>query len=312
MAFWALHSAGHSTSHLAGISSWGKVYNHHVCFRAQRKSRRRLRERISSHTECRERQPCLLRGEEKREAVDYPLFTKLAAEFFGTAILMIFGNGSVANVELKNTKGHHAGWLNIAMGYGFGVMFPVLMFGSVSGAHINPAMTIAQAVNGLFPWSDVLPYIVAQLLGALLGQLIVYITYYPHYKETEDAEAILGTFCTTDADNQKANYFLNEMFGTLVLVFGALCCLSLAWGKQDYAAASIVVGFIVWGLVTSMGGPTGPGLNPARDLMPRLLHAILPIPHKGSSRWGEAWIPVVAPIVGAIIGAWLFVFFFAS
>ena len=224
--------------------------------------------------------------------MDYPLFTKLAAEFFGTAILMIFGNGSVANVELKNTKGHHAGWLNIAMGYGFGVMFPVLMFGSVSGAHINPAMTIAQAVNGLFPWSDVLPYIVAQLLGALLGQLIVYITYYPHYKETED--------------------FLNEMFGTLVLVFGALCCLSLAWGKQDYAAASIVVGFIVWGLVTSMGGPTGPGLNPARDLMPRLLHAILPIPHKGSSRWGEAWIPVVAPIVGAIIGAWLFVFFFAS
>ena len=208
--------------------------------------------------------------------MDYPLFTKLAAEFFGTAILMIFGNGSVANVELKNTKGH-----------------------------INPAMTIAQAVNGLFPWSDVLPYIVAQLLGALLGQLIVYITYYPHYKETEDAEAILGTFCTTDADNQKVNYFLNEMFGTLVLVFGALCCLSLAWGKQDYAAASIVVGFIV-------GGPTGPGLNPARDLMPRLLHAILPIPHKGSSRWGEAWIPVVAPIVGAIIGAWLFVFFFAS
>ena len=244
--------------------------------------------------------------------MDYPLFTKLAAEFFGTAILMIFGNGSVANGELKNTKGHHAGWLNIAMGYGFGVMFPVLMFGSVSGAHINPAMTIAQAVNGLFPWSDVLPYIVAQLLGALLGQLIVYITYYPHYKETEDAEAILGTFCTTDADNQKANYFLNEMFGTLVLVFGALCCLSLAWGKQDYAAASIVVGFIVWGLVTSMGGPTGPGLNPARDLMPRLLHAILPIPHKGSSRWGEAWIPVVAPIVGAIIGAWLFVFFFAN
>ena len=157
-----------------------------------------------------------------------------------------------------------------------------------------------------------LPYIVAQLLGALLGQLIVYITYYPHYKETEDAEAILGTFCTTDADNQKANYFLNEMFGTLVLVFGALCCLTLPWGKADDAASSLVVGFIVWGLVTSMGGPTGPGLNPARDLMPRLLHAILPIPHKGSSRWGEAWIPVVAPIVGAIIGAWLFVFFFAS
>ena len=101
----------------------------------------------------------------------------LAAEFIGTAILMIFGNGAVANVELKNTKGHHAGWLNIAMGYGFGVMFPVLMFGGISGAHINPAMTIAQAVNGMFPWQNVAPYIVAQLLGALVGQLIVYVTY---------------------------------------------------------------------------------------------------------------------------------------
>ena len=223
--------------------------------------------------------------------MEYSTFVKLAAEFFGTAILMIFGNGAVANVELKNTKGHHAGWLNIAMGYGFGVMIPVLMFGAVSGAHINPAMTIAQAVNGLFDWSLVLPYIIAQLLGAAAGQLVVYITYYPHYKDTENANAILGTFCTT------------------VLVFGALCCLSMPWGEADHAAASIVVGFIVWGLVTSMGGPTGPGLNPARDLMPRLLHAILPIPSKGSSRWGEAWIPVVAPILGAIVGAFVFKLF---
>ena len=234
---------------------------------------------------------------------------RLAAEFFGTAILMIFGNGSVANVELKNTKGHHAGWLNIAMGYGFGVMFPVLMFGGVSGAHINPAMTLAQAIGGMFPWSEVAPYIVAQLLGAALGQLVVYICYYPHYKETENAEAILGTFCTTDAEGSKFNYFMNEMFGTLVLVFGALVCLTGPWGKADDAAASIVVGFIVWGLVTSLGGPTGPGLNPARDLVPRLLHAVLPIPSKGSSRWNEAWIPVVAPIVGAIIGVFLFKIF---
>ncbi|MEE0972328.1 MAG: aquaporin, partial [Bifidobacterium ruminantium] len=107
------------------------------------------------------------------------------------------------------------------------------------------------------------------------------------------------------------NYFLNEFFGTFMLVLGALCCLSLPWGKADLAASSIVVGFIVWGLVTSMGGPTGPGLNPARDLMPRLLHAILPIPNKGSSRWGEAWIPVVAPILGAIVGAFLFKVLFA-
>ncbi|MBM6700192.1 aquaporin family protein [Bifidobacterium pullorum subsp. saeculare] len=244
--------------------------------------------------------------------MEVSLFTKLAAEFFGTAILMIFGNGAVANVELKNTKGHQAGWLNIAMGYGFGVMFPVLMFGSISGAHINPAMTIAQAVNGMFDWSLVLPYIVAQLLGALVGQLVVFATYYPHYRETGSADAILATFCTTDAEGSRSNYFLNEFFGTLVLVLGALCCLSLSWGEKDPAAAAIVVGFIVWGLVTSLGGPTGPGLNPARDLMPRLLHSLLPIPSKGTSRWNEAWIPVVAPIVGAIVGAFLFNAFFAA
>ncbi|MBT1165537.1 MIP/aquaporin family protein [Bifidobacterium simiarum] len=244
--------------------------------------------------------------------MEYSLMTKLAAEFIGTAILMIFGNGSVANVELKNTKGHHAGWLNIAMGYGFGVMFPVLMFGGISGAHINPAMTIAQAVTGMFPWNEVLPYIVAQLLGAAVGQLVVYITYLPHYRETEEADAIFASFSTTDAEGSRFNYFVNEFFGTLVLVLGALCCLLMPWGAKDEAAASIVVGFIVWGLVTSLGGPTGPGLNPARDLMPRLLHAILPIPNKGSSRWNEAWIPVVAPIAGAIVGAFLYQFFFGA
>lgn len=243
--------------------------------------------------------------------MDYPLLTRVAAEFVGTAILMVFGNGAVANVELKGTKGHHSGWLTIAMGYGFGVMFPVLMFGGVSGAHINPAMTIAQAVNGLFDWGEVLPYIAAQLLGAFVGQLIVYVTYYPHYRVTEDPDAIFGTFSTTDASGSRVNYFVNEFFGTLMLVLGALSCLSLPWGESNPAAASIVVGFIVWGLVTSMGGPTGPGLNPARDLMPRLAHQILPIPHKGSSRWSEAWIPVVAPILGAIVGAWLFVTLFA-
>lgn len=242
--------------------------------------------------------------------MDYPLLTRVAAEFVGTAILMVFGNGAVANVELKGTKGHHSGWLTIAMGYGFGVMFPVLMFGGVSGAHINPAMTIAQAVNGLFDWGEVLPYIAAQLLGAFVGQLIVYVTYYPHYRDTENPDAIFGTFSTTDASGSRVNYFVNEFFGTLMLVLGALSCLSLPWGESNPAAASIVVGFIVWGLVTSMGGPTGPGLNPARDLMPRLAHQILPIPHKGSSRWSEAWIPVVAPILGAIVGAWLFVTLF--
>ncbi|RBP97370.1 aquaporin [Bifidobacterium aemilianum] len=243
--------------------------------------------------------------------MEYALMTKLAAEFVGTAILMVFGNGAVANVELKGTKGFHSGWLTIAMGYGFGVMFPVLMFGAISGAQINPAMTIAQAVNGMFPWNQVLPFIVAQLLGAAVGQLLVYAAYYPHYRQTESPEAILASFTTTDASDSNSNYFINEFIGTLILVLGALCCLEGDWGSKNKASAAIVVGFIVWGLVTSLGGPTGPGLNPARDLVPRILHQLLPIAHKGSSRWGEAWIPVVAPIMGAIGGAFIFKQLFA-
>ena len=243
--------------------------------------------------------------------VEYSLTVRLAAELIGTALLLVFGNGAVANVELKRTKGFHSGWLTIAMGYGFGVMFPVMMFGAVSGAHINPAMTIALATVGTFPWSEVLPYILAQLIGAAVGQLIVYITYYPHYKATDDAAAIFATFSTNDAANSRSNYFLNEFFGTLILVFGALTSLSLPWGVKNPGSAAIVVGFIVWGLVTSLGGPTGPGLNPARDLVPRLLHQLLPIPNKGTSRWNEAWIPVVAPILGAILGAFLFTWMFA-
>ncbi|OZG50339.1 MIP/aquaporin family protein [Bombiscardovia coagulans] len=243
--------------------------------------------------------------------MDYAFITKLVAEFMGTAMLMIFGNGAVANVELKGTKGSHSGWLTIAMGYGFGVMFPVLMFGGISGAHINPAMTIGQAISGMFPWAQVLPYIVAQLLGAAVGQLVVYATYYPFYQQTESQDAILATFSTTDAAGSKVNYFINECVGTLLLVLGALCCLEGPWGVKSKGAAAIVVGFIVWGLVTSLGGPTGPGLNPARDFVPRLLHQLLPIAHKGSSRWDEAWIPVLAPILGASIGVFLFKSLFA-
>lgn len=239
----------------------------------------------------------------------YSFMAQLTAEFIGTAMLMVFGNGAVANVELKGTKGYHSGWLTIAMGYGFGVMFPVLMFGGVSGAHINPAMTIAQVVVGMFPLAHMVPYIIAQLLGAAAGQLIVVAAYYPHYRQSESPDSIFATFATTDAAHSRVNYFLNEFFGTLILVAGALCSLLLPWGAKNQATASIVVGFIVWGLVTSLGGPTGPGLNPARDLVPRLLHQLLPLPNKGESHWSEAWIPVVAPIAGAIVGAEIFHYF---
>lgn len=236
---------------------------------------------------------------------EFPLWAQLLAEFAGTAILMMFGNGAVANHALRHTKGHNAGWLNIAMGYGLGVMIPVAMFGFVSGANINPAMSIAQAVNGMMSWNKALLYILVQLAGAFVGQIIVWLLYKPYYDDTEDPDEIFATFATTDAANTRFNYFINEFFGTLILVFAALMVLGLDWGKKDPMSAAILVGFVVWGLVTSMGGATGPALNPARDLMPRLAHQILPIKHKGSSHWTDAWIPVVGPILGAIVGVLL-------
>ena len=243
--------------------------------------------------------------------MEYTLFTKLAAEFVGTAVLMVFGNGAVANAELKNTKGYHAGWLNIAMGYGFGVMFPVLMFGGVSGAHINPAMTLAQAVNGMFPWNEVLPYIIAQLLGAVAGQLIVYVTYLPHYKDTDDAEAILGTFCTTDAHNDRVNYFLNEFFGTFMLVLGALCCLSLPSGQGEPGRRIHRRRLHRVGPRDLHGRPDRPWSEPC----PRP-HAAPPARHPADSEQGR--FPLGrgldsgrGPDAGAIVGAFLFKVLFA-
>ncbi|MDF7664647.1 MIP/aquaporin family protein [Bifidobacterium sp. ESL0745] len=234
--------------------------------------------------------------------MQFTLFEKLAAEFLGTMILLILGNGSVANTNLKKTKGYASGWLNIALGYGLGVMVPVIMFGSVSGAHLNPAMSLGQAISGFFPWSEVLPYAIAQMLGAFVGQLVVYIIYQPHYKIETDPDLIFGSFCTFDATGNKVNYFVTEFIATAVMAFASVACMQLPWGKKYPATAGIVLGLIITSMVTSMGGSTGAALNPARDLMPRLLHQILPIPNKGSSRWGDAWIPVVAPILGATFG----------
>ena len=239
----------------------------------------------------------------------YSLAIRVAAEVVGTAILVLFGNGAVAGVSLKGTKTFHTEWTVIAAAYGFGVTIPSLMIGPISGAHINPAMTIAQATLGLFPWSEVLSYILAQCAGATIGQMLVYIAYLPFYQRTQDADAIFGTFATFDAAESKVNYFANEFIGTMALGLCAMACLSSSWGQENRAVAILVVGLVIWGLIYALGGPTGPCLNPARDLMPRLLHTILPIEHKGSSRWAEAWIPVVAPTLGAICGVALFTAF---
>lgn len=237
--------------------------------------------------------------------MEYSLSTKCLAELIGTAILLIFGNGTVADVALKRTKGAGGGWISIAAGYGFGVMVPVFVFGPISGAHINPAMSLAQAANGMFPWSEVVPYIVAQLAGAAIGQLIVYVVYYPHYQATENPDEIFGTFATFDATGSKVNFLLNEFFGTMILAFASLACILSPWGQRNHGVASALAGCIIFVLITAFGGATGPCLNPARDLMPRLLHRLLPIRHKGSSRWNEAWIPILAPVAGALAGVWL-------
>ncbi|WP_203641028.1 MIP/aquaporin family protein [Levilactobacillus andaensis] len=237
----------------------------------------------------------------------YSLFIRCIAEFVGTAIMVGLGNGSVANVELKGTKGYQGGWVLIGFGYGIGVMIPALMFATISGAQINPAMTIGAAVVGNFPWHEVLPYIIAQLLGAFVGQLAVVIAYKPYYDRTTDAEAILGTFSTIDAAGSSLNGFVNEFLGTFLLVLGAV---AMTADKVDSRADFIGLGFLVMCLVVSLGGATGPALNPARDIAPRILHAIWPFEHKGSSQFGYAWVPIVAPIAGAIAATvlWKYVF----
>lgn len=237
---------------------------------------------------------------------------RFAAEFFGTMILVLFGNGAVANSFLKDTTGNgeagqaNGGWLFIAFGYGFGVMLPAMMFGSISGNHLNPAITIAQAAAGIFPWAKVAPYIIFQFLGAMLGQLLVFAIYWPYYKRTRDEGAIFATCSTGDTAGSTSNGFITEAIGTAILTFVAMGLYRGMFFKANIDIANIGVGLVITALVMAVGGPTGPALNPARDLGPRIMHAIVPVPNKGSSNWDYAWVPVVAPILGAVIGIFIF------
>lgn len=239
------------------------------------------------------------------------------AEFLGTAIFIVFGNGAVANSFLKDTTANgkngqsNGGWIFIALGFGFGVMIPAMMFGSISGNHLNPAITIAKAVAGSFPWNHVTQYIVAQMLGAILGQLLVVAIYWPYFRETTDgADKIFACFATGETLNNKLNGFISEFIGTAILVFAATGLYSGMFFKQSIDIANLGVGFVIMALVIADGGPTGPALNPARDLGPRIVHAILPIPNKGSSNWNYSWVPIVAPILGAIFGIMVYQYCF--
>jgi glycerol uptake facilitator protein len=240
------------------------------------------------------------------------------AECIGTALLILLGNGVVANVVLNKSKGQNSGWIVITLGWGLAVAIAVYAVGRLSGAHINPAVTVSLASIGAFDWALVPGYIAAQMVGAMIGSVLVYITYYAHWSETEDPELKRACHCTSPAIRKMGPAFVAEVIGTAVLVFGVLALgkvgLGAATDAQAWTAAvgtwfgPLLVGLLVVAIGMSLGGPTGYAINPARDLGPRLVHALLPIPGKGSSDWGYAWVPVAAPILGGVLGAQLFVF----
>ncbi|GAP64663.1 MAG: aquaporin family protein [Ardenticatenia bacterium] len=224
------------------------------------------------------------------------------AELIGTMILIILGDGVVANVVLNKSKGQNSGWIVITTGWGLAVAVAVYAVGWISGAHINPAVTVGLAAIGQFDWGMVPGYIIAQIVGAFLGAVIVWLAYLPHWEATEDPGAKLAVFSTGPAIRNTAANFITEVIGTAVLVGGVLWIGNANNGIGN-GLGPLLVGFLVWSIGLSLGGPTGYAINPARDLGPRIAHQLLPIPGKGDSDWAYGWIPVVAPIVGGVIGA---------
>ena len=238
-------------------------------------------------------------------------------EFIGTMILIILGDGVVAGVLLRNSKAENSGWIVITFGWGMAVAIAIYCVYQFSGGLINPAATIGLAVAGQLDWSVVPGYIIAQFLGAFVGAVIVWLAYLPHWPETEDEGLKLGVFCTAPAIYNTPANVITEIIGTFVLVFGVSGIVANAGAVSGQAATVIgsginplLVGLLVLGIGLSLGGPTGYAINPARDLGPRIAHAVLPIAGKGGNDWGYAWIPVVAPVIGGILGAvtWVILF----
>ena len=224
-------------------------------------------------------------------------------ELIGTFILIFLGESVVANVLLKETKGHNSGLIVITIAWGLAVtmgVFAAQKFGSPN-AHLNPALSIGFALKS-GDWSTVPSFILAQLIGAFLGALATYFVYYPHWAVTEDKGHKLAVFATAPAIKHTPSNFFTELMGTMVLMIGVMSIYAI----EGTGVGPFLVGMLVLVIGNSLGGTTGYAINPARDLAPRLAHFILPIPGKGSSNWHYAWVPIVAPIVGAVIGVFLF------
>lgn len=245
------------------------------------------------------------------------------AEFIGTAILLFMGNGVVANVVLPKTKGHNGGWIVITLGWGMAVFVAVWCVGPVSGAHLNPAVTLGLAMADKFAWGEAAGYMASQMAGGFFGAVLAYLYYRDHYAEPAPAATKLATFCTAPAIRNTVNNLFCEILGTFLLVLAVLWAaepmvtrpetgLVVAGEPLEHgmklglgALGALPVGLLVLAIGLSLGGTTGYAINPARDLSPRLAHALLPIPDKGSSNWDYAWIPVVGPMIGGALAAWL-------
>lgn len=232
------------------------------------------------------------------------MMTPFMSEFTGTAVLILLGNGVVANALLRDTKGHQPGWMVITAGWAMAVFVGVFISAEGSGAHLNPAVTLALVLSGKFPLGEAPMYLLAQLSGAMAGAFGVWLAYKKHYDSTEDAAAIQATFCTAPAIRHRGYNFLTELIGTFVMVLGVL---SIAAPKSSLGALdALPVALLVLGIGLSLGGPTGYAINPVRDLGPRLIHAILPIPSKADSGWAYSWTPVFGPLAGSMLAAGVF------
>jgi glycerol uptake facilitator protein len=228
----------------------------------------------------------------------------LITEIIGTMMLIILGDGVVANVLLGKTKGNNSGWIVITTAWALAVFVGVFTAVALGGqAHLNPAVTIGLAVNGNIEWADAPIFIIGEFIGAFIGAILVWLHYYPHWAETADPGLKLAVFSTGPAIRSTLWNLMSEIIGTFVLMYGVLSIVGPEMGLGSLSA--IPVAFLVWVIGLALGGTTGYAINPARDLGPRIIHAIVPIPGKGSSDWGYSWIPVVGPVIGAVIAALL-------
>ena len=240
------------------------------------------------------------------------IFVKCLFEFIGTAVLVLFGDCVVASNVLRKSKGENGGWVVVTIAWGLAVMLGVFIAGPYSGAHLNPAVTLGLAAAGTFGWNLVVPYIVAQMLGGFVGAVLVYAFYKDHYDATDDAAAKLGTFCTAPAIRNYGRNLFSELLGTFVLVFVILALATEgntpAMGMGALGAFPVAMLIVALGM--SLGGTTGYAINPARDLSPRVAHALLPIKGKGPSDWAYSWVPVVGPVAGGLLAAGLYCLIF--